>query len=366
MCFYKLQKNDVTNSANMAKNNENMREIYAEDGIETVNETVSFCSRFMPEIICKSYAVILLYDGEEKAVNVLKKDIILSEATNSTEHLLPDLTFTGKHEELKAVRVRIVENHLLEDIVDVELCEQVYEDEWLLLEPNTYGDDQIYVELKKEDNGKISVWLTDVNTRCTYVFYPRWKEWDVGGQMPVRTGFTGEEKRNDGQQYHLNTSVGCVIKNNGREVFYNVLNKATLFSEEGYRAEIELKAQENLVLNIAICNTVNPQQTSGFSKIGQMTVACKDLLQNARIIFFIDQQCSRLEIVVEADGEQRTMNILHPNELRVKKAVDGQALDTQEMKGWVLMGNDVILNDQEETTKEEEEYIQILGDNFLL
>ena len=74
MGFYKLQKNDVTNSANMAKNNENMREIYAEDGIETVSEKFTKFGMRLGE----SFLSIHIPKGEPLDIDECKKSLAMA------------------------------------------------------------------------------------------------------------------------------------------------------------------------------------------------------------------------------------------------------------------------------------------------
>lgn len=125
----------------------------------------------LTEICSKSYGLRIYSNGEEKVLNLIKKDSIKPVKGSSIDHF--PLTITGTPEPVGEVEILILENESPEDMVDRSECTEIYVEEPIKFDGEVPGDNNVSVDLYMDISGIITLILTDTNTGKSYTMNPK-------------------------------------------------------------------------------------------------------------------------------------------------------------------------------------------------
>ena len=132
---------------------------------KTGDETV------LTEICSKSYGLRIYSNGEEKVLNLIKKDSIKPVKGSSIDHF--PLTITGTPEPVDEVEILVLESNSMEDVVDRSECEEIYVEEPIKFDGEVPGNNEVSVDLYMDISGIITLILTDTNTGKSYTMNPK-------------------------------------------------------------------------------------------------------------------------------------------------------------------------------------------------
>ena len=129
----------------------------------------------------KSYGIRIYQGGEEKVLNLVKKDT-LKPTSSSSATIMPGLTLTGSPEMVSEVNILVLESDTLEDLVERSICDEIYEEEPIKFDGQVPGNNNVSVEIAVDQSGIVTLILTDLVTMKTYVMNPRRKGDAANGQ----------------------------------------------------------------------------------------------------------------------------------------------------------------------------------------
>ena len=129
-------------------------------------ETVTTCT--------KSYGIRIFSNGEEKVLNLVKKDTPKPASTSSAT-IMPNLTLTGTPDLVNSVNILILESDTLEDLVDRAICDEIYLEEPIQFDGEVPGNNRVSVEISVDQSGIVTLILTDEITHKTYIMNPKRK-----------------------------------------------------------------------------------------------------------------------------------------------------------------------------------------------
>ena len=125
----------------------------------------------LTEICSKSYGLRIYSNGEEKVLNLIKKDSIKPVKGSSIDHF--PLTITGTPEPVDEVEILVLESNSMEDVVDRSECEEIYVEEPIKFDGEVPGNNEVSVDLYMDISGIITLILTDTNTGKSYTMNPK-------------------------------------------------------------------------------------------------------------------------------------------------------------------------------------------------
>lgn len=126
------------------------------------------------EVCNKSYGLRILSNGEYKILNLVLKDTVKPAHGCSKDHF--PLTLTGEAgTTVDSVDILVVESDSLEELIEVEGCEQIYVEEPIQLDAPVPGDNPVSVDIDVDANSLVTLALTDLTTGRVYHMQPKRK-----------------------------------------------------------------------------------------------------------------------------------------------------------------------------------------------
>lgn len=118
----------------------------------------------------KSYGLRIVSGGEYKVLNLVLKDSEKPITGHSADHF--PLTITGDPTPVSEVGILILENESLEEMVALEDCREIYVEKPIKFDGEVPGDNMVSVDLHVDENGRVSLDLTDITAGKTYHMTP--------------------------------------------------------------------------------------------------------------------------------------------------------------------------------------------------
>lgn len=125
------------------------------------------------EICNKSYGLRIISNGEQKVLNLIKKDTV-KPARGCSSDFFP-LTITGDPSPVSEVSILILESESMEDMVSLEECQEIYVEEPICFEGEVPGNNEVSVDIYVDANSLVTLTLTDKVTGKSYQMQPKRK-----------------------------------------------------------------------------------------------------------------------------------------------------------------------------------------------
>ncbi len=122
-------------------------------------------------IVTKSYGLRIMSGNEPKVLNLILKDTTKPAHGSSIDHF--PLMITGDPAPVSEVAILVLESDSLEELIDLDSCNPIYVEEPIKFEGAVPGDNEVSVEMDIDENGILSLSLTDKVTGKTYHMQPR-------------------------------------------------------------------------------------------------------------------------------------------------------------------------------------------------
>lgn len=122
------------------------------------------------QVCTKSYGLRIYSNNEEKVLNLVKKDSEKPAQGSSKDHF--PLTITGTPDLVSEVDILILENESFEDVVDRDVCTEIYVEEPIQFDGAVPGNNEVSVDLQVDVSGMVTLILTDLNTGKSYTMRP--------------------------------------------------------------------------------------------------------------------------------------------------------------------------------------------------
>lgn len=139
----------------------------------------------------KSYGLRIMDTSvnRNRVLNLVIKDTPKPAKGCSSDHFPLQLASTNNL--VSEVGILILENDSLEEMVEIENCQEIYIEEPLKLEEPVPGNSEVSVDLFVDANGIVSLELTEINTGKKYKITPRRKSDDANNEgMQAATKMT--------------------------------------------------------------------------------------------------------------------------------------------------------------------------------
>ena len=118
----------------------------------------------------KSYGLRIISGGEEKVLNLIMKDTVKPNTGRSIDHF--PLTITGDPAPVSEVNILILESDSLNELEDINACNAIYKEEPIQFAGAVPGNNEVSVDLSIDENGILSLVLTDKVTGMSYNMQP--------------------------------------------------------------------------------------------------------------------------------------------------------------------------------------------------
>lgn len=118
-----------------------------------------------------SYGLRIVSGSEYKVLNLVIKDTPKPAYGRSIDHF--PLTITGNSAFVSDVNILILENDSLDELVSMEECNPIYEEEPIKFDGEVPGDNEVSVDLTVDISGIVSLTLTDKVTGRSYTMTPK-------------------------------------------------------------------------------------------------------------------------------------------------------------------------------------------------
>lgn len=119
----------------------------------------------------KSYGLRIVSGGEYKVLNLVIKDTPKPASGRSIDHF--PLTITGNSAPVSDVNILILESDSLEELVSMDECNPIYEEEPIKFDGEVPGNNEVSVDLTVDISGIVSLTLTDKVTGRSYTMIPK-------------------------------------------------------------------------------------------------------------------------------------------------------------------------------------------------
>lgn len=119
----------------------------------------------------KSYGLRIYNNGQAQVLNLILKDT--PKPADGSSKSYGGLTITGEPDLVSEVNILVLENDSLEQIVPIEDCAMIYEEEPIAFDGAVPGNNPVAVDLHVDANGIVSLVLSDLNTGKSYNMAPR-------------------------------------------------------------------------------------------------------------------------------------------------------------------------------------------------
>lgn len=123
------------------------------------------------EIVTKSYGLRIVSGGEYKVLNLILKDSVKPAHGSSVDHF--PLTLTGNPALISEIPILVLESDSLDELVELDTCSAIYVEEPITFDGAVPGNNDVSVEMDIDENGILSLALTDLVTGKTYRMKPR-------------------------------------------------------------------------------------------------------------------------------------------------------------------------------------------------
>ncbi len=121
--------------------------------------------------VTKSYGLRIVSGGEYKVLNLIVKDTAKPAHGSSIDHF--PLTITGEPDLVSEVQILVLESDSLDELVELDCCNSIYVEEPIKFDGAVPGNNEVSVEMDIDENGILSLALTDKVTGKTYHMQPR-------------------------------------------------------------------------------------------------------------------------------------------------------------------------------------------------
>lgn len=123
------------------------------------------------ETVTKSYGLRIVSGGEYKVLNLIVKDTLKPAHGSSIDHF--PLTITGEPDLVSEVPILVLESDSLDELIGLDSCNSIYVEEPIKFDGAVPGNNEVSVEMDIDENGILSLALTDKITGKTYHMQPR-------------------------------------------------------------------------------------------------------------------------------------------------------------------------------------------------
>ena len=148
-------------------------------GSEEATKIVQTCT--------KTYGIGIISGDKQLVMNLIIKDTPKPAQGRSLD--ISPLTITGKPELVNSVLIQVYESDSLENQCEIEDANPVYEEEAITFEGAVPGDSEVSVDLFIDENGILTLVLTEIASGKQYTMHPRRK-----GEEDLRSGMEEASK----------------------------------------------------------------------------------------------------------------------------------------------------------------------------
>ena len=165
----------IANDCNeVESSNEQGQESSHQEGgasLKLKNEKTGIETTIDPPLCSKSYGLRIVSSGDYKVLNLVIKDTPKPATGHSIDHF--PLTITGDPALVSEVEILILENESLEEMVSLDDCKEIYVEEPIQFDGQVPGNNEVSVDLHVDENGIVSLTLTDKETGRSYHMTPK-------------------------------------------------------------------------------------------------------------------------------------------------------------------------------------------------
>lgn len=135
----------------------------------------------------KTYGIGIISGDHQLVMNLIIKDTPKPAQGRSLD--ISPLTITGKPELVNSVLIQVYESDSLESQCELEEANPVYEEEAITFEGAVPGDSEVSVDLFIDENGILTLVLTEIASGKQYTMHPRRK-----GEQDLKAGMEEASK----------------------------------------------------------------------------------------------------------------------------------------------------------------------------
>lgn len=140
------------------------------NGVVEIENTLTGVKTRVHVKCTKSYGLRIVSGGEYKVLNLVLKDSEKPITGHSIDHF--PLTITGDPAPVSEVGILILENESLDEMVALEACREIYVEKPIQFDGAVPGNNQVSVDLHVDENGRVTLDLTDITANRTYHMTP--------------------------------------------------------------------------------------------------------------------------------------------------------------------------------------------------
>ena len=156
-------------------------------GLVIKDETGSGEATKIIQTCTKTYGIGIISGDKQLVMNLVIKDTPKPAQGRSLD--ISPLTITGKPELVDSVLIQVYESDSLEHQCEIEDANPVYEEEAITFEGAVKGDSEVSVDLFVDENGILTLILTELASNKQYTMHPR-----RNGEEDLRAGMEEASK----------------------------------------------------------------------------------------------------------------------------------------------------------------------------